>query len=117
MGSRCKLCGLFGEVSERPIEHAWKACKHESVSWVRIPPSPNPFFVLLERGGQKKDSREQATKCGLRGGFEVRPRAEPAPKGESHPLRILFLSSSNEEDKKRIRESKPLNVACVVGSK
>ncbi len=57
-----------------------------------IPPSPNPFFVLLERGGQKKDSREQATKCGLRGGFEVRPRAEPAPKGESHPLRTEVIS-------------------------
>ncbi len=33
-------CSLFGGVSEWPIEHAWKACKRESVSWVRIPPPP-----------------------------------------------------------------------------
>ncbi len=29
-----------GEVSERLKEHAWKACIRETVSWVRIPPSP-----------------------------------------------------------------------------
>lgn len=29
-----------GEVSEWLKEHAWKACIRESVSWVRIPPSP-----------------------------------------------------------------------------
>lgn len=29
-----------GGVSEWPIEHAWKACVHESAPWVRIPPPP-----------------------------------------------------------------------------
>jgi hypothetical protein len=45
-----------GEVSERPKEHAWKACVRENVPWVRIPPSPNFFYnftkidsILAER--------------------------------------------------------------------
>ena len=43
---------INGEVSEWPKEHAWKACMHENVSWVRIPPSPivkedrNPSHLL-----------------------------------------------------------------------
>ncbi len=37
----------FGGVSEWPMEHAWKACKRESVSWVRIPPPPFLFLLLL----------------------------------------------------------------------
>ena len=34
---------LGGAVSERFKEHAWKACRRETVTWVRIPPAP-PFF-------------------------------------------------------------------------
>lgn len=38
-----------GEVSERLKEHAWKACIRESVSWVRIPPSPIfPFSKIIK---------------------------------------------------------------------
>ena len=31
---------FFGEVAERLKAHAWKACKGETLSWVRIPFSP-----------------------------------------------------------------------------
>ncbi len=34
----------IGGVSEWPMEHAWKACKRENVSWVRIPPPPYSYF-------------------------------------------------------------------------
>ena len=33
-----------GEVAERLKAHAWKACKGETLSWVRIPFSP-PLIV------------------------------------------------------------------------
>tara|TARA_B100001057_G_scaffold96865_1_gene93550 strand:+ start:351 stop:482 length:132 start_codon:yes stop_codon:yes gene_type:complete len=33
---------FFGEVAEWLKAHAWKACKGETLSWVRIPFSP-PF--------------------------------------------------------------------------
>ena len=33
-----------GEVSERPKEHAWKACMGSHPSRVRIPPSPPEAF-------------------------------------------------------------------------
>ena len=33
-------CHTTGEVSERPKEHAWKACMGSHPSRVRIPPSP-----------------------------------------------------------------------------
>ena len=36
---------LSGEMAERFKAHAWKACKEETLSWVRIPFSP-PFFCL-----------------------------------------------------------------------
>lgn len=35
-----ETCSQNGGVSERPKEHAWKACKRKNVSWVRIPPPP-----------------------------------------------------------------------------
>ena len=38
--SYAKLLDSFGGVSEWPMEHAWKACICESVSWVRIPLPP-----------------------------------------------------------------------------
>ena len=36
----------FGEMAEWFKAHAWKACKGETLSWVRIPFSP-PFFYLI----------------------------------------------------------------------
>ena len=35
---------LLGEVAEWLKAHAWKACIRETVSWVRIPPSPPAPF-------------------------------------------------------------------------
>ena len=35
-----KIYLLFGEVAEWLKAHAWKACKRETVSGVRIPSSP-----------------------------------------------------------------------------
>ena len=38
---------IFGEVAEWLKAHAWKACKGEALSWVRIPfspPSNKPLF-------------------------------------------------------------------------
>ena len=37
----------FGEVAERLKAHAWKACKRETVSRVRIPFSP-PFLTISQ---------------------------------------------------------------------
>ena len=37
----------FGEVAEWLKAHAWKACKRETVSGVRIPSSPQKFSLLL----------------------------------------------------------------------
>ena len=41
---------FFGEVAERLKAHAWKACKGETLSWVRIPFSPplnKPYFSSI----------------------------------------------------------------------
>ncbi len=37
---RLSALKFFGGVFEWPMEPAWKACKRENVSWVRIPPPP-----------------------------------------------------------------------------
>lgn len=34
----------IGEVSEWSKEQAWKVCIRETVSWVRIPPSPPGLY-------------------------------------------------------------------------
>ena len=34
------IISIFGEMAERFKAHAWKACKGETLSWVRIPFSP-----------------------------------------------------------------------------
>ena len=39
----------FGEMSEWLKEHAWKACKREIVSWVRIPLPPIFSFNNLKQ--------------------------------------------------------------------
>ena len=41
----CIFAALFGEVSEWLKEHAWKVCIGETLSRVRIPPSPLIFFA------------------------------------------------------------------------
>lgn len=47
-----KISSIFdGEMSERLKEHAWKACKRESVSWVRIPLSPKIFLQKIGESG------------------------------------------------------------------
>ena len=51
------------------MEHAWKACKHESVSWVRIPPPP----ILLRKSGESEPM------IWLTGGFEVRSLRRISP--------------------------------------
>lgn len=38
----------FGEMAEWLKAHAWKACIHENVSWVRIPFSPIPRIRTIE---------------------------------------------------------------------
>ena len=41
---------LSGEMAERFKAHAWKACKEETLSWVRIPfspPSNKPWYIKL----------------------------------------------------------------------
>ena len=41
---------FFGEVAEWLKAHAWKACKGETLSWVRIPfspPSNKPWYIKL----------------------------------------------------------------------
>jgi hypothetical protein len=40
----------LGEVAERPMAHAWKACNPERGSWVRIPPSPLKFGAVSRNG-------------------------------------------------------------------
>ena len=43
---------INGEVAEWLKAHAWKACKGEILSWVRIPfspPSNKPIFTILIR--------------------------------------------------------------------
>ena len=42
-----KICLLFGEVAEWLKAHAWKACKRETVSGVRIPSSPQLLKIPL----------------------------------------------------------------------
>ena len=45
---------MYGEVSERPKEHAWKACVGVTLPRVRIPPSPPGLrrgAGVVERGG------------------------------------------------------------------
>ncbi len=37
----------IGGVFEWPMELAWKACKRENVSWVRIPPPPYSYFFEI----------------------------------------------------------------------
>ena len=48
------LTAASGGVSEWPMEHAWKACKRENVSWVRISPPPNFFSEKI--GGEQANS-------------------------------------------------------------
>ena len=38
---------LSGEMAERFKAHAWKACKEETLSWVRIPFSP-PTYIKIK---------------------------------------------------------------------
>ena len=38
---------LSGEMAERFKAHAWKACKEETLSWVRIPFSPPQILFIL----------------------------------------------------------------------
>ena len=39
---------LSGEMAERFKAHAWKACKEETLSWVRIPFSP-PNYIKIQQ--------------------------------------------------------------------
>ena len=39
---------ITGEVAEWLKAHAWKACKGEIFSWVRIPFSPPYFNLFIE---------------------------------------------------------------------
>ena len=41
-----KLIELDGEMAEWLKAHAWKACKGEILSWVRIPFSP-PYILIF----------------------------------------------------------------------
>ena len=52
------LMAISGGVSEWPMEHAWKACKHESVSWVRIPLPPIFAPQKAEEASQRFGLRE-----------------------------------------------------------
>ena len=46
----CNLRRILGEVAEWSKAHAWKACiLSESVSRVRIPPSPQKFVTIIYR--------------------------------------------------------------------
>ena len=48
--SQRKRTNWYGEVAEWLKAHAWKACKGETLSWVRIPfspPSNKPQYIKL----------------------------------------------------------------------
>src|SRR6476646_9981879 len=57
-----------GSVSERPKEHASKACVGESPPWVQIPPLPPmsqdienaPTYVIVGRGVRRRGSEQGA---------------------------------------------------------
>jgi hypothetical protein len=77
-----------GEVAEWLKAHAWKACIRETVSWVRIPPSP-PIRARLSCGGQcSQEITTIAANRGRHSAHPVRsvrsdPKANRQPSGRS----------------------------------
>jgi hypothetical protein len=92
-GPSLYCAGVSGEVAEWLKALAWKACIRETVSWVRIPPSPPTSFPKRSPALSSALQRQAKVHCWGYRRAEAQHLISPAS-GQYCSLRALFLQSS-----------------------